>query len=208
MGTEFPGGTAEFPGNTGFWEEQLQGIPCPSTSPNPRVFEEILGLFDLGKILICDPRGVFPHSPLFLELCKAPSSMKNPGKTGKNPSQGSKTTKKNYYFPPLNPGNAGPPEILGPFWGPIGFPLGFPSFFWDGDIPEDPGPPEEALAALAGHGVEVEAGGSVPADPTDPGNVPLGISSGIRQGGAGSTWIHGWEGEKTGICHENSGFFF
>lgn len=58
--------------------------------------------------------------------------------------------------------------------------------FWD------PGPPEEALAALAGHGVEVEAGGSVPADPADPG-VPLGVPAAVAQGGAGSARIHGWE---------------
>lgn len=36
--------------------------------------------------------------------------------------------------------------------------------------------PEEAFAAFAGHSVEMEAGGSVPAHPTDPGHVPVKVA--------------------------------
>lgn len=39
--------------------------------------------------------------------------------------------------------------------------------------------PEEALAAFAGHSVEVEAGGTVPAHPADPGHVPVKVP-GVR----------------------------
>lgn len=78
----------------------------------------------------------------------------------------------------------------------MGFPLGLPRLFRDGGVPRGRGPPEEALAALAGHGVEVEAGGFVPADAADPGHVPLGIPAGIGQGRAGSARLHGWEGKN------------
>lgn len=54
--------------------------------------------------------------------------------------------------------------------------------------------PEEALAALAGHGVEVEAGGSVPTHPTDSGHVAIKVSGRVGEGCAGSHGVHLWRG--------------
>lgn len=44
--------------------------------------------------------------------------------------------------------------------------------------------PEEAFAAFTGHSVEVKAGGSVSAHPTDSGHIPVKVAR-VRQGSAG-----------------------
>lgn len=61
-----------------------------------------------------------------------------------------------------------------------------------GTLPPRLGSPEEALAALAGHGVEVEAGGSVPADPADSGHVAVEVAGRVGEGRAGSHGVHVW----------------
>lgn len=50
-------------------------------------------------------------------------------------------------------------------------------------------PPEEALAALAGHGIEVESGGLVPAHTADPWHVPVKLIIG-QSGGTHSRSLH------------------
>lgn len=72
--------------------------------------------------------------------------------------------------------------------------------------PGAPRPPEEALAAFAGHGVEVEASGSVPADAADPGDVPVEVSGRVGEGRAGSHGLHVWESTESRVlvlsgCH-------
>lgn len=52
--------------------------------------------------------------------------------------------------------------------------------------------PEEALAAFAGHGVEVKARGSVPTDPTDSGHVPVELAGWVGKRRAGSHGLHVW----------------
>ena len=49
--------------------------------------------------------------------------------------------------------------------------------------------PEEALAALAGHGIEVESGGLVPAHTADPRHVPVKLIIG-QSGGTHSRSLH------------------
>lgn len=69
-----------------------------------------------------------------------------------------------------------------------------------------PCPPEEALAAFAGHGVEVEAGGSVPADAADPRDVPVRVADRVGQGRAGGHDLHVWDSTESQVfisstCH-------
>lgn len=64
--------------------------------------------------------------------------------------------------------------------------------------------PEEALAALAGHGVKVEACGLVAAHATDPRHVPVKLILG-QSGGAHDGGLHHWGGEKTGEMSLSSG---
>lgn len=49
--------------------------------------------------------------------------------------------------------------------------------------------PEEAFAAFTGHSIEVKAGGSVSAHPTDSGHVPVKIAR-VGQGSAGRHRFH------------------
>lgn len=62
--------------------------------------------------------------------------------------------------------------------------------------------PEEALAAFAGHGVEVEARGPVPTDPTDSGHVPVELAGWVGKRRAGSHGLHVWgsRGRQVFIC--------
>lgn len=62
--------------------------------------------------------------------------------------------------------------------------------------------PEEALAAFTGHGVEVEARGPVPTDPTDSGHVPVELAGWVGKRRAGSHGLHVWgsRGRQVFIC--------
>lgn len=66
-------------------------------------------------------------------------------------------------------------------------------------LPRDPRSPEEALAAFAGHGVEVEASGTVPTDATDTGHVPVELSGWVGKRCAGGHGLHVWESRESQV---------
>jgi len=74
--------------------------------------------------------------------------------------------------------------------------------------PQDSRSPEEALAAFAGHGVEVKAGGSVPADATDPGHVPVQVAGRVGKRRAGSHRLHLWGSRESQVFISWSGHSF
>lgn len=67
-------------------------------------------------------------------------------------------------------------------------------------LPRDPRSPEEALAAFAGHGVEVEASGTVPTDATDTGHVPVELAGWVGKRCAGGHGLHVWESGENQVC--------
>ena len=66
-------------------------------------------------------------------------------------------------------------------------------------LPEDPRSPEEALAAFAGHGVEVKAGGSVPTDATDTGHVPVKLAGWVGKRCASGHGLHVWGSRESQV---------